>query len=196
MIGQRSVTWCSAALAGLIWADAVCAQDEAIEGWKRSTWQMTLSLDMPSLVPSAVQWAVLDEDPIPGLRARLIEARDRYQKRVQPTDDEARRKRIRSAQMAVSWDLGFRAVTGDHMYLLTSLPPDPNKQRFAGFFHSLSSNGPDGKKWVVTKSVRIKGEPVCWCIPVEVKTGESVQVSLTEKNMFDLETVFDETMRE
>jgi len=60
----------------------------------------------------------------------------------------------------------------------------------------MSSNAPDGKKWIVTKAVDIKGKPVCWCIPVEVKTGKQIEVTLNESNIFDLRTTYDNVMRE
>ena len=84
--------------------------------------------------------------------------------------------------MTVTWDLGFRQVTGDKVYLLTSAP---------GITHVVSSNGPAGKKWIVSKIVYLKGAPACWCIPVVVETGKEVHVTLDEKNMFDLTAAFD-----
>lgn len=89
--------------------------------------------------------------------------------------------------MLVSWDFGFRKVTGDRLWLLTTRP--------RGSF-GLSSNGPAGKKWIVTKTVHVKGKPVCWCIPIEVKTGHGVEVTLNAGNTFDLKTLYDKAMRE
>ena len=60
----------------------------------------------------------------------------------------------------------------------------------------VSSNDPGGKKWIVTKIVNINGKPVCWCIPVEVKTGEEINVTFNEKNTFDLKNIYDKTMEE
>ena len=73
--------------------------------------------------------------------------------------------------MEVGLDKGFKEVTGDEVHLSISAP---------GVFEGLSSNNPDGKKWLATKIVHIKGKPVCWCIPVTVKTGKVTQVTLTE----------------
>ena len=87
--------------------------------------------------------------------------------------------------MAAAWATVFRKVTGDHLDQLPS-----------GGSLFCSSNGSDGKKWIVTKVVQIKGKPVCWCIPVEVKTGKEISVTLTEDNVFDLGSVFDSALRE
>ena len=38
---------------------------------------------------------------------------------------------------------------------------------------------------------------MCWCIPVEVKTGgEEINVMLDKSNTFDLEAAYDKTMAE
>jgi hypothetical protein len=49
--------------------------------------------------------------------------------------------------------------------------------------------------WVITKAVRIKGRPVCWRIPVEVKTGKQVTITLNKDNTFDLQTPDDDAMK-
>ena len=43
---------------------------------------------------------------------------------------------------------------------------------------------------------RVKGKPVCWCLPVELKAGEWLSVVLNEKNMFDVRAVYDKAMQE
>ncbi len=187
MMTQRTLASCVFVLACMTWAVTTTAQDEDIEGWKRSTWQMTLNLDTTNLVPPAVQWTVLDKDPVPGFRARLKKAQAYHRKWLEQAGDEANNEAICSAQMTTSWDLGFKDVTGDKVYLLTTAP---------GVSHSFSSNGPDGRKWIVTKIVRIKGKPVCWCIPTDVKTGKQIEVTFGEKNVFPLEAVYGEVTRE
>jgi hypothetical protein len=159
-----------------------------MESWERSAWRMTLKLDTPDLVPPAVQWTVLDKDPVPGFGARVKRMQGYCKKQLERQDDEAKKVLFRSAQMTVGWNLGFKEVTGDQVDLLISGPDAP---------HILvSSNAPDGKKWVVTKVVRIKGKHVCWCIPVTVETGKETQVTLTENNMLDLESASDKAMGE
>ena len=43
--------------------------------------------------------------------------------------------------------------------------------------------------------MRVKGKYVCWCVPVEVKKGESVRVTLTDRNVFDLDTAYKKAMK-
>ncbi|MGB2819644.1 MAG: M56 family metallopeptidase [Phycisphaerae bacterium] len=163
------------------------AQHEDMERLERSAWRMTINLDTPNRVPLTVQWAVLDEDPAPGFRARAGMMQGYHRKQLERAEDKAGKALIRSSQMRACWDSGFKQVTGDKVYLLTSAP---------GFFHGFSSSAPGGKKWIVTKIVRINGKPVCWCIPVEVETGKEIQLTLTDDNMFDLESAFDKAMGE
>ena len=97
---------------------------------------------------------------------------------------QVEREQINASQMEVAWDLGFKEVTGDKIYLIKNTSNS-----------SMTSNGTAGKKWFVTKIVHASGKPVCWRIPVEVKTGELVEVSFNEKNMFDLRSVYDKAMK-
>jgi hypothetical protein len=155
-------------------------------GWHDTHFQGNEALDTPNLVPHAVQYSVFDKDPIPGFKAALKRMQSYHQKELEKCDTEASRKLSRSTYMTISWDGGFKQVTGDKVYLLTSAP---------GVSHSLSSNSQDGKKWVVTKIVRIKGRPVCWCLPVETTAGERIEVVVTEKNALHLAAFYDEMMR-
>ena len=48
----------------------------------------------------------------------------------------------------------------------------------------------------MSKVVQINGKPTCWYIPVELKKGKQIDVTLTEANAFDLEGTFNDAMRE
>lgn len=153
---------------------------------QRSSWRIDLQLDAPSLNPAAVQWAIFEADPAIGFQHRVAKQRSFTQGRIADAQSQAEKATQRRAAIQVAWNLGFRQVTGDKVYLLTSAP---------GAAHSLSSNGKAGKKWLVTKIKRIDGKPVCWRLPVETNAGETVQVTLTEQNLFDLEATFDAAMQ-
>jgi hypothetical protein len=153
-----------------------------------SVWGIALSLDAPGLQPPAVQWAILDHDPLPGFKAHVQKLRSLYRRQLERVGGPPRDV-IRSVEMRNAWDSGFKEITGDQLSLLTSAPGVPGS-------HNFSANTPDGRKWIVTKTVQIKGKPVCWCVPVEVKKGERVKVSLTDGNRFDVGAAFDDAMRE
>ena len=104
---------------------------------------------------------------------------------LEKADTKPWKELVRVAQLKGDWDNGFKDVTGENLSLLTKQPGTV-----------LSSNRPDGKKWVVTKTVDIEGRPVCWCIPVEVKIGKRVYVTFKKSNTFDLQTPYDDAMRE
>ena len=184
---QRTLACCVFVLIGMmIWSVSTIAQNKDIEHSKRSTWQMDLKLDTPNLVPPAVQWTILDKDPVPGFGARVKKMQKHYKKHLEQAKNKVSKEIICSSQMMISWDLGFKGVTGDNVYLLTSA------QDVA---HSFQSNAPDGKKWIVTKTVMIKGKPVCWCLPIKVKFGKEIEITLTENNTLDLDSLYDDAMR-
>ena len=101
------------------------------------------------------------------------------------SEDERHMRSTRSAQISADWDRAFRRVIGDKVYMLTGEP-----------LHSqgYSDDGGDGEKWIVTKTVSVRGTPVCWCLHVEVHQGENPQLKLTEKNRFDLLSAYESVM--
>jgi len=156
---------------------AASAENKKKEEWLRKTWMIQLNLRVPGSAPFEVPFAIFDEDPVPGFKASVKKAGRLVLEAA--GGDEAR------VAMTAAWATVFRKVTGDRLDQLPS-----------GGSLFCSSNGSDGKKWIVTKVVQIKGKPFCWCIPVEVKTGEQVDVTLTEDNVFDLVSVIDSALRE
>lgn len=161
--------------------------EKNMKRWRRSTWHILLNLNAPTLVPPAVQFAVFDEDPVPGFRNRVKARREYNQKSIEEAKEAGKERIAHSVAMRRAWDSGFEAVTGDDVSLLVSAP---------SIFQGISSSGPDGRKWIVTKTVQIEKEPVCWYLPVDVKVGKETKVTLSEKNMFDLESAFERAMLE
>jgi len=159
----------------------------ALAAFKASTRRVTLELDTPNLDPPVVQYAILDKDPVPGFKARGPRQRTFYQRQLELRAGDLRLKQAMLRYVTANWNLGFRAVTGADLHLLVS-------SQFRS--HSIGPNPPDGKIWVVTKTVQIDGKPTCWCIPVEVKKGKEVAVTLSESNTFDLEGTFQSAMEE
>jgi hypothetical protein len=160
------------------------AKDHKVENQQYETWRMGMSLQASKRLPSAVQWAIFDHDPVPAFVARIKELRWLYREQLRAAKNEAAREEIRKGWITVQWDSGFKEIRGDRLYLLQSDQP-----------HPLTSNGPDGKKWIVTKVRMTKGKPVCWCMPVDLKYGEEIKVTLTDKNVFDLGSAADRALR-
>jgi len=152
-----------------------------------NVWVLQISLDSPDLVPPAVQWALLDHDPVPEYKNRIAKSRAFNAKRLSEAKSESRMRIERGAQMSVAWDRNFRSVTGDQVHLLTTAP---------GVTQAFSSDADEGPRWLITKTVSILGEPVCWCIPIETQVGVNLHIKLTEKNRFDLLGVYESAMRD
>ncbi len=148
---------------------------------QKVTWRMHIKLDMPELEPHAVQYAILDEDPIPRFEKRVQIVKDFYRKNMEEAKDEKERQMWFHSGMRVSWNDCFEVVTGAMLFLLTD---------DAGY----STTGPAGKKWIATKVVHIEGKPICWLIPVEVEVGDEIEVVLNKDNIFDLAGLFEEAM--
>lgn len=161
-------------------------RDREIADFNRKTWRIAIDLDAANLDPPAVQFAILDEDPLPAFNAEIKRMHDYYHDREQQAENERLKKIQRTSAMTVSWDAGFRKVPGNELYLLTG---------GAANSHMMSSNGRGGKKWIVTKTVSADGTLACWCLPVEVKKGNLIRVTLTDKNAFDLEKAYDNAMK-
>jgi beta-lactamase regulating signal transducer with metallopeptidase domain len=162
-----------------------------MEDWKANFWRLGLELDPSGLQLQAVQYAVLDHDPVPAYLSQLKKMQKSYRQRIEEADTEAWKAQQRRVQMQISWNAGFKDVTGEDLGLLEA------RQGARAHVALLSSNGPGGKKWVVTKAMGTRdGQPVCWCIPVEVKKGEEVRIVLSKDNTFDLRALYDEAMKE
>lgn len=166
--------------------------EEEIASWKAKTWRIGFQLNTPDTGPQAVQYTILDHDPAPGYLAEVKRMQEFYRQQLEKADTEAWREQHRRAQMQVSWNAGFQDVSGDRLWLLVRHPDGGSRS----YSNVMSSNGPAGKKWVVTKAASAEGRVVCWCIPVEVKTGEDVQVTFNQGNTFDLLAGYDEAMKE
>ena len=166
--------------------------DARIQEWKETTWQIRPSLNAPDLDPEAVQFAVLEFDPVDAFRKSLAEDVDKFRNELEEEPDATRRALQRKSHMTLTWDRLFNAVTGDQVHLLV---PGTSK-RYESIVRSfvVSSNSSPGRKWVVTKVVYREDEPLCWCIPVETAIGKSVDVELRRDNAFDFKKLFDEVI--
>lgn len=160
--------------------------------WERTTWRVTPRLEVPELAPCAVQYAILDGDPLPRFQENLgrIGA-------IPLSDVPGDQASIaRSVQREAAWDLLFRDVTGDRLFLLTDFGPPPHRGESSGDgmvsttrpFVSVSSNDAEGRRWLVTKILHANGKRLCWSIPFEARRGHLTDIALRSRNMIDLES--------
>ncbi len=149
-------------------------------------WSVEYALDCPRLVPPAVQLAIVDKDPVPGLEARMAQCRPFHEKQLRKFASSADRiRQLRSVFIEATWNMGFGDVSGDRIALLTSAP---------GVSHSSLLNAPERRSWLVTKTVYIAGFPVCWCLPFEPRRGKTIHIVLQESNAFDLKRAYANAM--
>ncbi len=163
-------------------ASAPAKADEPSQ--RGETWSISIRLDAPSLVPPAVQLAILDQDPVVEFSAAVKRMQAYHQQRFDDAVTEDQKKLARYSAMVVHWDGCFKAVTGDEVHLLTT----PGGS-------TLVSNSPGGKRWIATKTRSAGGKAICWCIPVELKPGERIDITLSEGNQFDLDAALNDAMR-
>lgn len=168
------------------------AEKEEIQRVAGEGWYISIHLDMPTLDPPALQYAVFDKDPVPAFVAQVRQMQSIGRAQLEKADNEPRKELIRNIQMGACWNVGFNAVRGTEIYLLAKGSGGKLSEYGAG----IHASGPGGKKWVVTKTVSIEGTPVCWCIPVEVKQGEVVDVTFDARNVFDLKAVYAHALQE
>lgn len=145
-------------------------------------WSVDFRLEHSILFPPAVQWTVVDQDPVQGFIDRVSATRAQNAKDIDSAKTERKRRLLRSVQMMVDWDRGFKSVSGDKLYLMTDSPS------------TFTSDSHDGKKWIITKVVTIQEEPTCWCIPVETQKGTKLKVTLTDTNTFDISSAYETGM--
>lgn len=152
-----------------------------------------LELDMPALDPQAVQFAILDDDPLPNFQAQIRKTREFVLMHLSTVTPEEDMELFRNSQAQEKWNSIFRTVQADRLLLLTRRPgPHP------GIFFvpwGLSPTLPVKTKWLVTK-VNIQGKPVCWYLPLTVETDERIHVVLNAENAFDLRAAYDQVMQE
>lgn len=166
--------------------------NDRIKNWKDITWQIRPTINMPQLDPEAVQFAVLDSDPIEDYRKSLMRNGDGFRKEVGDEKDSKRREQLKRTQMTTTWDLLFKATTGDLVYLLVPSRSKRNDSLARAFL--ISSNDQPGRKWLTTKIAYRDGSPICWSIPVDTIIGKSVDVELKTDNLLDLQKLYDEVI--
>ncbi len=138
------------------------------------SWVLHPRLLVPGHRPCAVLCAVFDRDPVPAARELVARIHD----------------------LDASWNAGFRVVTGSDVFLLKDFEverPVSGPDDAGGFtvtltreFQALSSNSPDGPRWLATKSLAVGDERWCWCVPFEARRGAPVEVILDASNRLRL----------
>lgn len=148
-------------------------------------WKLALTLDTPDLAPSAVQIAIFDTDPVQFFRYRMIHDREHNRNFLAKSQDKALARRV---QATVAWDAAFDKIKGSRISLLTAAPDS-----LPGLVVTANDGG--GRKWIITKVRETKDGSYCWCLPVDLTTGQKTSLTLTESNAFNLDSLYNEMMK-
>ncbi len=168
--------------------------NNTVHAWKEITWQICPRLEMPELDPEAVQCAVFESNPVEAFREALLRNSERFRVETAAEKDPRHRQMTRKAQMTSAWDLLFRTITGDQVYLLVSSRTEKSPSIARMFI--ISSNAAAGRKWLATKIAYRDGMPTCWCVAVDTAIGKSVDIVLGNDNVLDLQKLYDEIVGE
>ena len=91
-----------------------------------------------------MQYAYLDEDPVPAFIAEVKRMRSFAREQLANAETVADRDRETFVQISMSWNSGFQKITGDKVALLRN-----NSDGMGG--SGGMGNGDGGKRWIVTK---------------------------------------------
>lgn len=158
----------------LVYASAMPQSDEMIRQWRETTWRLNIVLK-GSPHGGAVQFAVMDHDPVKGFRADC----DSLRKKSAKMEKDLSHDEIvinETSILSVAWDKQFGDIHGDDLYLLVKGEP-------CGF----SSNARCGRYYIVTKTVMIENKPAAWVIPFSAVTGSEQDIILEDSNLLWLD---------
>ena len=95
------------------------AEEEKIKRFQQNHWYGFLSLDMPTLDPQVVQYAIFDKDPVAAFKALTNRTQSFNRKQLEEAAAKGEGEQVLAIQMTVHWDLGFKDVSGDRLNLLS-----------------------------------------------------------------------------
>jgi len=167
------------------------AMISSIEDFRKGSWGVHPELAAPDLFPPAVMFSIFDSDPRSKFRDTLHEMSAKQNEQVFDLPPGLTQQLMRQGLLSAAWDGVFHEVRGDKIGLLSRNESSQTTSEAAranrAYAVMIKSTEPPGRKWLVTRTVQHEGKAVCWCIPVDVQSGTTVNVSLTLENMIALE---------
>ena len=168
------------------------------EYFMKESWGVHPVLDVPDQIPPAVMFSILDFDPRLKYRDILNQMSQALKERNMEPAAATTPQLMKQGLLIAAWDLVFHSIPGDKMALLyhdagSEVSGEAADQRAKTpartYAVMIKSTESAGRKWVVTRATFFEDRPVCWCEPVEVEKGKTIDVRLTVKKMIDLETM-------
>ena len=131
--------------------------------------QIRLMYKGTPLPHNGIMFAIVKKDPMENYKEELKKMKNYIL-------ETADLKDLKASSIDNSWNDIFDTVTGNQMSFLENDVKDR-------YHHMLGSND-FSKQWLVTKGTVSNGNVIAlWSIPVQMKKGETIDVTLTEKNM-------------
>lgn len=150
--------------------------EDMIRQWKETTWRLNILLK-GTLHGGAVQFAIMDHDPVNGFREDCRRLREKSgDVGEQVSEGELSINDI--SILSVAWDKQFMEIKGDEVYLLI-------KNEMCGF----SSNTGGKRYYLVTKTAVIGERPAAWVIPFDAVTGSEQDITLDDSSALDLDKI-------
>lgn len=147
-------------------------------------WSVNLTFGLPDLNPEAIQWAVVDFDPI----EKFIN--DFNHKYLEKVLENAKSENERNQQILVSievgWNFLFRGVEGNNVFLLTNI---------GSKFSQVSDTKLATKKWLIAKTFIIDGNPYCFAVPLNAENGANLQCKLDKSNKISLLDIYNSKIK-
>jgi hypothetical protein len=153
-------------------------------------WKLHPVLSVPKLFPPAVLFSLFDSDPLEKYKEALERLSQRALDKQADPPPGVDPQIFQQSKLIVAWDTVFQEIPGNKVGLLYQNPEqsrgsgDADKQGGGQMvWVGIMSNAPAGPKWFVTRAAQLGGQPVCWCIRIDVEKGKTSEVVLTAENM-------------
>ena len=150
--------------------------ENSLTSW--SPYIVSIRATVSDLDSPLIPFVVLKHDPLPGFASQ----REGLQHK-QKNDAEVIRE---------IWNKPLTTLPCEqHFFLLawSAFPgASPQVASIAGLTFGIATPGPQYRRWITTRAVGYRGEPVAWCVEVDMSSSqeEIIEILFTEKRMFRL----------
>jgi hypothetical protein len=150
-------------------------------------WKIKIIADMPATDKHAIQYAILDFNPKEKFIKEFYSGYLRETLKAAKTE-ERKNLQITSA-ITVNWDLLFKTVTANKLYLLN--------EKDTNYYWATEGklNSHSKYVWLASKSFTIGGKPYCYVVPFVVSNGSNLSCKLDKSNLISLTEVYKEQIK-
>ncbi|MGH2496418.1 MAG: hypothetical protein ACRDIV_17100 [Ktedonobacteraceae bacterium] len=133
--------------------------------------------DIPYLASPLIPFAVFKDNPLLHFHA------------ARETHRPFARLENAAELMESLWNQPFSALTDTQRYFLMAWSAVPRLSSriasLAELVFGIATPGPYYKRWITTRAVSSQGEPVAWCIEIDMlgEQEEIIEIALNETNM-------------